>query len=254
MPSTQGRHLLVAVDAPTAGTDPFTAVRVLLVADVLSRFAAALQERTVTVARVHRGRSPPAVKGWATAIGVGEPTLSAPHLPAARLVDGTDSGPTYAVDPAVLVTSGPGQCWATSGRTITVARAYLDGWADPDDVWDRRANPDPLALRLALLRFSPSQDAQVSHARLRRAEETLRRWRLKVSDWRDLPSSPAPPDTRVSIHGHLAADLDTRAVLTLLHRLEIDHATPSGSKFSAFTTVDHVLALDLCRQTARSRI
>lgn len=222
MPSTQGRHLLVLVDTPGGDADPFTAVRVLLLADVLTRFAEVLQERPVTVARVDHGATPPAVTRWATAIGVGERTLSATRASSARSPAGMGPEPASAADLTVLVTSDPGQSQGPSDRSIPVARAYLDGCADSCDVWGRGGDPDPLALRLALLRFASPEAARLSHARLRRADETLRRWRLKVSDWHDMPSSAAPPDTAASIHRHLAARLDTRAVLTLLHRLEVD--------------------------------
>jgi hypothetical protein len=43
----------------------------------------------------------------------------------------------------------------------------------------------------------------------------------------------------------LTRQLDTRAVLTALHRLESDHAIPSGAKFQAFTPLDRVLGLEL---------
>jgi hypothetical protein len=248
-------HLLVLVDTPGGDADPFTAVRVLLLADVLTRFAEFLQEWPVTVARVDHEATPPAVTRWATAIGVGERTLSATRASSVRSPAGMGPEPAASTaDLTVLVTSDPGQGQGSSDRSIAVARAYLDGCADSCDVWGRGGDPDPLALRLALLRFASPETARLSHARLRRADETLRRWRLKVSDWHDMPSSAAPPDTAASIHRHLAARLDTRAVLTLLHRLEVDHAIPSGAKFAMFTAADHVLALDLSRLVGRVRI
>lgn len=107
------------------------------------------------------------------------------------------------------------------------------------------ADHDPAALRLALLHFRYADAAVVSAARLRRAEQTLGRWRFKVALWHDMPPAPAVPAIVEAARDALAADLDTPSVLRELHRLEIDQHTASGSKFATFAALDEVLGLDL---------
>lgn len=112
---------------------------------------------------------------------------------------------------------------------------------------------DPLALRLALLRFQNADPAELSRARLHRAEETLQRWRMKVADWADMPSAPAAPNHVAAMRDALIPGLDTSSVLKQLHRVEIDHALPSGGKFETFAHTDRVLALDLCHLVGKLR-
>ncbi|CCH80150.1 conserved hypothetical protein [Nostocoides japonicum T1-X7] len=116
-----------------------------------------------------------------------------------------------------------------------------------DDALTRQLDErDPLTLRLALLRTSYAVPAVLSAARLRRAEETLDRWRFKVAYWKDQPT--APPQGIEDMRDALARDLDTATVLRMLHRLELDHGIPSGAKFATFVDLDRVLALDLRRR------
>jgi hypothetical protein len=50
-----------------------------------------------------------------------------------------------------------------------------------------------------------------------------------------------------AMYERLTLGLDTRSVMTVLHRMEIDPKVPSGAKFSIFTSFDRILGLDVCR-------
>jgi hypothetical protein len=110
---------------------------------------------------------------------------------------------------------------------------------------ERSTPTDPLALRLALLRFPHLDPAALSAARLRRADETLDRWRFKVASWKDIP--PARTGARASLLDALVTGFDTATVLRQMHRMEVDHTIASGDKFTAFVELDQVLGLDLRR-------
>lgn len=227
----------IDVDLRALGIDSLHRWRLLLMADVLRRFLEVIGERRVLVAILDADvtGAAPAVSGpllaapiWrvncpdeaAAALG-GPPTLVLePGRP--RYLDDPRSGPRILRVGVVVF----------PGRPNVGLHQVLDG-------------QDPATLRLALLRSPCQAIAVLSTARLHRAEETVQRWRAKVSMWHDLP--PAPPVATVvdAARAALAADLDTPAVLHQLHRLEIDQQVTSGGKFETFTRLDRVLGLDL---------
>ncbi len=104
---------------------------------------------------------------------------------------------------------------------------------------------DPLALVRRFLHVPYAAPAVMSLARLHRAEETLQRWRVKVADWREMPSAPAPTETIARMQEALVSHVDSGAVLIQLHRVETDLHLTSGGKFDVFTGIDRVLSLDL---------
>jgi hypothetical protein len=108
---------------------------------------------------------------------------------------------------------------------------------------------DPLDVRLALLRFPHAQAAQVTKARLYRAQDTLTRWRTKVAQWSHMPS--ARPIEIAPYLEPLVEDLGTSSTLLALHHLEVDHNIASGSKLETFLRIDRVLALDLPKVIGR---
>lgn len=132
--------------------------------------------------------------------------------------------------------------------TAYIGAVITTGALGPDGrgiAW--RTESDRTALRLALLRFPPVEPAVLSPARLHRAGRTLERWRLKVAGWKDLPPSQALPGVLHDVTTSLSPALCTPAVLTTLHRLEVDASISSGAKFATFVTVDDLLGLDLTR-------
>lgn len=113
------------------------------------------------------------------------------------------------------------------------------------------AGADQLVLRLALLRFHYLDSAELSVARVHRAEETLLRWRFKMAGWAERP--PARPVDTQAVIARLIDDLDTGLALRFLHRVETDPQLASGTKFATFVALDRVLALDLAHQVGRLR-
>ncbi|GAB3917882.1 hypothetical protein GCM10027613_19030 [Microlunatus endophyticus] len=105
-------------------------------------------------------------------------------------------------------------------------------------------NEDPLALKLALLRFHHESPAELSRARAHRAIETLQRWRFKVAGWHDMPRTK-PAQQLLTMQRALATNLDSATVLNLMHRIETDPRQPSGYKYAAFRDIDRILALNL---------
>lgn len=104
---------------------------------------------------------------------------------------------------------------------------------------------EPGALRLALLRVRTERRADISTARLHRADETLQRWRYKVARWADMPPAAALDDVINAARGTLSLGPDTAALVTRLHRLEVEPHVSSGAKFATFAYLDRVLGLDL---------
>lgn len=142
---------------------------------------------------------------------------------------------------------GLADAWPPDTARVQVGAVDATGSrsAGPEILAELVASHDPLAVRLALLRFFYPEDAQLSLARLKRAEETLRRWRRKIADWSDMPTGAASAAQVALMRRALLTRADTGAVLTLLHRLETQPRVVSGSKFAAFAHCERVLALDL---------
>jgi hypothetical protein len=222
-----GRKLSLAVDLRRCVGDTFTAARILLVADVLMRTLEIVAGDQVLVDLQRGDRTAyRAVASLARALAV-----------SSTLVDAPESAPTHGAGEAGLIPStleiGPGR----------IPHSRPDG--ESPGAWPILRHRDQRALRLALLRFATDEPAVLTEARMSRAEEALDRWRFKVAARRDMPTAAAPADVMATSYERLTRQLDTRAVLTALHRLESDHAIPSGAKFQAFTPLDRVLGLEL---------
>jgi cysteinyl-tRNA synthetase len=108
-----------------------------------------------------------------------------------------------------------------------------------------RMQEDPAALRLELLsrRYADPVDLSADAG----AEQTLRRWRARMSDWARSPSRPIPPPIRQRAEANFTDDLDTPSVLQLLREIEADQNLPNGAKVESFAYLDRVLALELAR-------
>lgn len=226
-------------------SQPLDALRLLLVADVLRRLVEEVDGGQLLLALlVENGDSAAAWTTTAQTLQIRNPLTStdSPREAAALLGGEPDVvlEPSDRVASASIAPRGHRCTLRVGGVTTSAKRArypLTSGLLD---------DHDPLALRLVLLRFRHSDPAELSIARLRRADETLHRWRLKMSDWADMPRAlPSPADVQ-AMRSALIGDLDTGSVLTCLHRLEIDHFLASGIKFETFAQLDRVLALDLC--------
>lgn len=239
-----GRRLRMVVDLRELDELPMDAIRVLLVADIARRVVEDLAGGQADVAVLERDTSAARERReLAEAWWIREPAarVSLPDEAAEAL-----GGPVaVALGPeqrrhVPAAGSGPWTLWVGA---VYPARMDLTPAHELED--------DPLVLRLALLRFRYADRAVLSAARIRRAAETLQRWRFKVAGWADLASAP-PADLEL-VRTALTHDLDTAAALRFLHRIEIDSQIVSGSKFETFVGLDRVLALDLAHQVGKLR-
>ncbi|TKK85450.1 hypothetical protein FDA94_25245 [Herbidospora galbida] len=104
---------------------------------------------------------------------------------------------------------------------------------------------DPLSVRLALMEHHYRDETTLAPDALRDAGDTIRRWRRRVAEWAELPSSPIAADRAAALTEAFDDDLDTPRALRVLRELEDDREVPPGSKFETFLHADHILALDL---------
>lgn len=241
---TRGATYRLHVDIRGASSRPLDTIRLLLAADVVRRVVEDLcsgQAWLAVVARQVRANSP--LRGYARAMGVREP--------AAWVISPDEAQVALAGPPAILVLPPDEPVGAASTSTAVLRVGTVR--PPPRTTSGLLDDFDPAAIRLALLHFRFRDPAVLSTARLRRAVETLQRWRSKVADWADMPSAPAPAAHLDALHHALISGFDTAAALTMLHRLEIDHTVASGSKFEAFVHTDRVLGLDLAHLVGRGR-
>ena len=240
--------LRVSVDLRDLNGRPLDALRLLLVADVLRRLVEDLRGGQVLLAALeHESGSGATAATAANALWIRDPfTRTRSLAEAATSLGGRLSLVLEPAQAASASTVAP-----TSSRILQIGHVMTpSGWQATTLTSELFRGHEPLALRLALLRFSHRGPAVLSTPRLRRADETLQRWRFKVAGWADMPSAPAPQD-RLDAMRTALDELDTSTVLKLLHRLEVDPGVASGSKFETFAFLDRVLALDLCHFVGR---
>jgi cysteinyl-tRNA synthetase len=113
------------------------------------------------------------------------------------------------------------------------------------------AEPDPLAIRLAMLSFPYHRPADLTEDVLAQARQTLAHWRRRVAEWAQLPSRPAPAPVADRLRAAFD-DLDTATALALLQSLESDDDVPAGARFETFAYADRILGLDLARDIGRT--
>ncbi|MEU5365102.1 hypothetical protein ABZ354_16780 [Streptomyces sp. NPDC005925] len=107
--------------------------------------------------------------------------------------------------------------------------------------------PDPAALRLALLMHPRSAPCRLDPAALRDARDTLARWRRAVADWARLPSRPVPDDVRARVRAAWEDDLDVPGMLHVLRDVEGDPELPDGARFETYVHADRILGVGLAR-------
>lgn len=239
-PAVAALDLGVALDLRHLTGHPLDCLRLLLAADILRRLAEHRTGGRAQVAVLGRGWQP---LGWC------QDVIDPFHLAPATIWCTTAQQLSAALgsSPRVLLVSArpdqPGDIPHAS-RALRVGPVLAAApEADLAPLWQRT---DPLVMRMALLRATPSSPVVLSAARLRRADETLYRWRCKVAAWRD--AVPAPTDHLGTLYDVLLRGLDTGAVLRLMHHIERDHTIASGAKYRTFIAVDKVLALDVTRR------
>ncbi len=231
-------HVRASADAAD-----LTALRVLLVADLLTR-AAELRGLQVVSTRAFTGE--PArqalVESAADAFGAYPPVLRA-AAPATQRPGGPAD--VHVADDAA---AGEDDLGGVLLRTAA-ARLAQDARAGTADT-GMPGGHDPLALRLALMSVPRRQPAELTASDLAGAARTLGEWRQRVARWAESPSGAMPKSAAATVQ--LAfSDLGIGAVLALLSDLAADESVPPGPRFETFVYADRVLALDLPRDIGR---
>ena len=99
---------------------------------------------------------------------------------------------------------------------------------------------DPLAIRLCFLENKYRSQMDLTWSSIEAAHETLKRWRMKMSQWGSEQSMQVDPE----IESAFNTDLDTPRVIMRLREIE---KSDSDNKASIFRYADQVLGLDLDR-------
>ncbi len=99
---------------------------------------------------------------------------------------------------------------------------------------------DPLAIRLCFLENKYRSQMDLTWNSIEAAHETLKRWRLKMSQWGDDNKLQIDPEIELAFN----TDLDTPRVIMRLREIE---KSESENKASIFRYADQVLGLDLDR-------
>ncbi|MEH0421677.1 hypothetical protein [Streptomyces sp. B21-083] len=215
----------VEAHAPGFGT---TALRVLLVADVLVR---ALELGGTPVWPVLAGAERVAeLRAGAAALGI------------RPFEDRRDVGPEPAQSQVIHVVSRGDR--TADGVRLDVAPA--DSTTGPGDT--HPGDIDPATLRLALLTHPRSEPVDLTPAAVADAGSTLAHWRRSVAGWARQPSRPVPEEVRQELRAAWDDDLDTPAVLDVLRRVEILDGLPDGARFETYAYADRILGLELTRE------
>ena len=112
---------------------------------------------------------------------------------------------------------------------------------------------DPLAIRMFYLTGRYRQQMNLTWDALAGADRRLARWRAKVAEWAEAPSTAMCADYVERLTAAFDDDLDTPSALVALSELEKDQGIPAGSKFETFAWVDRILGLDLARDVGKPR-
>jgi hypothetical protein len=236
--------LRVCAHIPEAtGESGVTALRVLLVADLVARVAELgnLQALTVLVTADESAERMSELESAADALGI--------HPPAGRARSG--NAPALLGGPADVhvVSSGNDKIDDQGGVVTRVGDAHMPrgrGTADP--LLDRER--DPLTVRFAMLSFPVHQAAELTDDVLADASETVGDWRGWVARWSESPSRPVPPHLSEAVRAAFR-DLDTPSAIALLRGLVHDDSVPSGAKFETFVYTDRILGLELPRDIGK---
>lgn len=136
-----------------------------------------------------------------------------------------------------------------------VVHVTAEGGAVPDGVRIAVApvepglpdQPDPAALRLALIARHHSAPVRLEAAGLDDARATLVRWRAAVARWARQPSRPIPDGVRGRLREAWDDDLDVPRVLDVLRQVETEPELADGARFETYAYADRLLGLDLTR-------
>jgi hypothetical protein len=227
--------LRVCVHGPADGTwSGLADLRVLLVADVLTRIAELQGLETITV--LAADSAPPAgLDEDLSALGIHPPAALASCGEAGAMLGG--SAHVHVARTAAGSGEGGDRVMLGVGPVEDLRQSAAGG--------NRR---DLLALRFALLSCPYRQPVKLTSAALADAAESVGRWRRRVAEWAGEPSRPIPAEAASVIRDAFDNDLGTVAALDLLRGVESRQDVPAGAKFETFLFVDRVLGLELPRE------
>lgn len=100
---------------------------------------------------------------------------------------------------------------------------------------------DPLALRLTFLESKYRNQLDLSWEALRAADKTIKRWRLRISEW----GAPAQDVDVEEFMALIRNDFDFPRALVKLRALEKDSSVDASVKSAVFLKLDEILGLKL---------
>ncbi|MFF4274601.1 hypothetical protein [Streptomyces sp. NPDC001536] len=261
------RRGLTRVEAHVERYDA-TALRVLLVADVLVR---ALELGGTPVwSFLSAERDHAELRTGAATLGVRpfeDGRATGPGPGAAQIIHvvgeggATPDGVRVAVapvEPEVAHGAQTADVEGLGGRAGAGASAGLDSAqpaheADGDRARIAASAPaswtaaDPGTLRLALLSRRRGLPVRLDADALSDAHDTLVRWRRAVAEWARQPSRPVPEEARGELRAAWEDDLDVPGVLRTLRWVEASEF-PEGARFETYAYADRLLGLELTRE------
>ncbi|MEH0627854.1 hypothetical protein [Streptomyces stelliscabiei] len=214
------RRALTRVHAHVPGDDP-SALRVLLVADVLARALELGGSAVLFVAD-----PPAALRQRADDLGI------RPSEPS-----GTRGGRQ------VLHVTGSGETAATATATATGIEVEVGALTGAGETAVAGT-----ALRLALLSHPRRTPVTLDATTLTEAADRLDHWRKSVAAWATQPSKPVPEPVRQALRDAWEDDLDVRAMLDVLRGVEGARDIPDGARFETYAYADRLLGLELTRE------
>ena len=226
---------LTRVHAQVPGDDT-SALRVLLVADVLARALELGGSPVLLVA------DPPAgLRERADDLGI-RPSEATGTRGGQRVLHVIGSGESaggghgHGDGSGVVHTDSD----SDSGTDVTVEVAPVTGTGEPAATGT--------ALRLALLSHPRPTPVTLDATALAEAAHALDHWRKAVAAWATRPSRPIPESARQALRDAWEDDLDVRAVLDVLRDVERARDVPDGARFETYAYADRLLGLELTRE------
>lgn len=215
------RRALTRVHAHTPGNTP-SALRVLLVADVLARALELGGSPVLFVAD-----PPAALRERADDLGVRQSETAGATRGGRQVLHVTVPGAPVDADPG-------------TGTGIGIEVGPVTGTGGPAAAGT--------ALRLALLSHPRRTPVTLDATALAEAADTLDHWRGSVAAWATRPSRPVPEPLRQALRDAWDGDLDVPAVLDVLRDVERARDVPDGARFETYAYADRLLGLELTRQ------
>jgi len=225
-----------------------TALRVLLVADLIARVAElnGIQAFTTHFEDVDDSTGTHAFGLAPESLGIHPPAPSSP------VEDGLGA---QCDGPADVHVIGPrASPRVPGGITTAIGTAYCNENGDKNGALAAKVTSepggDPLAVKLALSSIPYFQPAVIRAETLTSALDRLDRWRHQVARWAESLSRPVPSLLKTNFH-EFFDQLATWSVIQVLNEFADKADVPPGAKFETFVFADRILGLDLARSVGQ---